>query len=146
MRLNVKSLFSLSRDKILSCWQNKCNLHLFILQLAHYISFLLKWSLQSFEKENAIIMSLVLNYRYFRKNVFFSHLISWFTLLNLSYLSFFFFCFFYRLLRSSCCSHYLFWFSCCSHYLSQISSFSHYLLWISLYYFYIIVLVSLYFC
>jgi len=41
-------------------------------------------------KKNAIIVSLVPNYRYFRKNVFFSHLMSRFTFLNLDYLSFFF--------------------------------------------------------
>ena len=108
------------------------------------VSFLFEWSLRSFEEENAIIMSLVLNYRYFRKNVFFSHLMLRFTSIDLDYLSFFFFYFFYCLLKSSCRSHYLFWFSRCSHYLSRILSFSHYLLRISLYYFYIIVLVSLY--
>jgi len=109
------------------------------------VFFLFKWSLRSFEEKNAIIMSLASNYKYFRKNVFFSHLMSRFTLLNLNYLSFFFFYFSYRLLWFSCRSHYSFWSSCCSHYLSRIFSFSHYLLWISLYYFYIIVLVFLYF-
>ncbi len=42
-------------------------------------------------KKNAIIVSLVSNYKYFRKNVFFSHLMLRFTFLNLEYLLFFLF-------------------------------------------------------
>jgi len=62
--------------------------------------------LRSFEKENAIIVILILNYKYFRKNIFFSHLMLRFTFLNLKHLLFFSFYFSYYLLQFSRYSHY----------------------------------------